>query len=77
VANPRKPIRGTFVGCCAEVTAPPRANVTTTARIPTNFRFLILDFRLSDKESNKRIQGRSIMPFSVNRKSAIENPKFT
>src|SRR5262245_21912199 len=38
-------------------------------------RFWILDFRLSEIESKRCIRNRSIMLFSVNPKSAIENLK--
>src|SRR5262245_25461894 len=74
-------MRKIFSACCAEATTPPTAIVTTTASVPSNFRyfdiaqymFWILDFRLSDKESSNRIQDRSIMLFSRNRKPVVSH----
>jgi hypothetical protein len=59
----RKPMRKIFPVCCAMATAPPpRANVRARAKIPTNFRFSILDFRLSDR--NQGIPIRDILVMS-------------
>src|SRR6266545_4160069 len=69
----RYPIRGTFFGCCASATAPHIANVIPMATIPTNFRFWILDFRLSDRELEDCIQILSCICFSL--KSKIGNRK--
>ena len=71
VLGSRKPMRATFPVCCASTLAPHTVSATTIATIPTNFRFWIFDFRLSDKESRNRIENRSIMFLSLNRKSAI------
>jgi hypothetical protein len=76
-------MRKIFPACCASATAPHRANVTAMATSPTNFRFSIprqgsgqvLDFGLSEEETNHRIQCLLFMLFSPNPKSAIENPK--
>src|SRR2546422_2250073 len=72
----RYPIRGTFFGCCACATAPHIASVTTRATIPTNFRFWILDFRLSDRKLGDRIRVLSRICFSPESKTAIENRKL-
>src|SRR5215471_7746693 len=72
----RKPMRGTFPGCCALATAPVTTSTKAIIESPNHFRFWIFDFRLPDKESRNRIQDRSIMFFSLNRKSAIANLKL-
>src|SRR5262245_57011535 len=46
------------------------------ATIPTHFRFWFLDFRLSEQESQSRIQILLFKGLFLNRKSAIENLKF-
>jgi hypothetical protein len=66
----RNPIRGTFPGCWACATVPHIANAITRAMIPTNFRFWILDFRLSEQEFGSRSEAFSLMCFS-----SIQNPK--
>jgi hypothetical protein len=48
------PIRGILAGCCAVATAPHIASVRTRATLPTNFRFWIADFRLSEQEVDGR-----------------------
>src|SRR6266849_4423130 len=70
------PIRGTFPGCCASAFTPHTVSATTRATLPANFRFWILDFRLSEKESSHRTQDLLFILFAPNRKSAIENRKL-
>src|SRR5437773_2841342 len=68
----RNPIRGIFGCCCASALAPHMASVTTRATIPTHFRFWILrrdsvqvlDFRVSDRELEDRVQILSCICFS-------------
>ena len=48
VLTSSRPMRKIFPACCAEATTPPRAIVITTARVPANFRFWILDCRNTD-----------------------------
>jgi hypothetical protein len=37
----RNPIRGSFVGCCAQAATPPKVNVIPMAISPADFRFSI------------------------------------
>jgi hypothetical protein len=69
-------MRGTLLVCCALTTAPPKANMRAIAKIPTNFRFSILDFRLSDR--NQGVPVREILVMVLvslieNRQSKIKN----
>src|ERR687892_475179 len=75
VPTDRNPMRGAFFGCCASAIAPATTSTKATIESPDDFRFLIFDFRLSDKGSSGRVQDLSIILSSLNRKSAIENPK--
>src|SRR5262245_54517639 len=78
-----KPILGTFGACCALTSTPTIAKVMMRGIIPTHFRyfdiaqyrFWIFDFRLSERESQSRIQILLFKVLSPNRKSAIENLK--
>src|SRR4029453_2794931 len=72
----RYPNRETFFGCCAVAAVTATTSTKGITETPAHFRFLIFDFRLTEQESGKRIQDRSIMLFSLNRKSAIENLKL-
>ena len=69
-------MRRTFPGCCANATAPPKANVKVKAKIPHHFGFWIADFRLSDR--NQR-NGRDLLVMSLapDLKSQIENYLMT
>src|SRR5215468_8506834 len=81
------PIRGIFAGCCASALAPHAMSTTTIAKTLAHFRyfdiaqyrFWILDFRLSEKESGHRIQVLLFMLFSLieNRQSKIRNYLIT
>src|SRR6266508_5947440 len=73
----RYPIRGTFFGCWAVATAPHIANVIPRATIPTNFRFWILDFRLSDRELEDCIQILSCICFSLESKIGNRKSKMS
>src|SRR5262249_8913822 len=72
-AVPRNPILGTFAGWCACATAPPTTSTNAMTASPSDFRFWILDFRLSDRELEDRIQILSCICFSP--KSKIGNRK--
>ena len=61
--------------CCACATDAYNANATARAKSPTHFRFLILDFRLSEEESKKRFRNVLCTDSLPDRKSAIENGK--
>src|ERR671910_2886453 len=50
----RNPMCGVLVGCCASATAPPNVKVATRATSLTNFRFWILDFRLTEEYFKNR-----------------------
>src|SRR5262249_56798557 len=68
--TPRKPILGSFVGCCASATAPPTTSTRAIIRRPNHFGFWIADFRLSDR--NQRNAGRDVLVMSW---FPIQNPK--
>jgi hypothetical protein len=67
------PTRETFAGRCASALAPTNVSARTIATSPTHFRFSILDFRLSEKDSNHRAQDLLFILLSSieNRKSKI------
>jgi hypothetical protein len=69
-------MRKIFSAGCASALAPHTVSATTIAKSPTHFRFSILDFQLSEKESRHRTQHLLFILFAPNRKSAIENVKF-
>src|SRR5207247_20370 len=70
----RNPMRKIFPGCCAEATAPHAVSATTIAKSPAHFRFWILDFRLSNRKLEDRIQVFSCIRFSP--QSKIGNLKL-
>src|SRR5258705_11204741 len=66
------PMRGTFAGCCAIATEPPKTKVRTIAMIFDDFRVWILDFRTPNRKFRTRSQDFSFIScLSSNQKSRI------
>jgi hypothetical protein len=74
VLRSRKPMRATFLACCACATAPHIAKVRTRAAISTNFRFWILEFGLSNRSERIAVRTIFVMSSFPNPKSKIANP---
>src|SRR5436309_11374850 len=66
----RKPILGTFFCCCACATAPVTTIAKAITESPSHFRFLIFDFRLSDRQLQDSVEIPSCI-FLPNLKSKI------